>query len=284
MAIKGKRKGKARSGRVVTPGPRPAYVQPKVPLFQRTGAKFAVALIVETLIFALIVGFGEQSQGDRQRREVEEFTSLIQAKLSTAGTAIQALPTGALILPELGATLGALTGEDPPSAEDVSAQASSWTAAVTRAADGIAEVQVPEDLEPDLRVMLLDARNLMERGLRIYSSLAKEAAVAAAIEGDPQQDLITTTQEQITIAGGIFDSGYSRLQEARRLVDLTPVTGSPAPGGILPGGIPGGIPPAGVAPGSQPGIEVPVEEPADGGGGGGKGGGGGGGKGGGGNG
>ena len=106
MAIKGKRKGKARSGRVVTPGPRPAYVaRQRCRCPRGPGPSSSFALIVETLVFALIVGFGEQSEGDRQREELEEFTTLVQTSLTSAGPAIQPSPTGVLILPELSTRL-----------------------------------------------------------------------------------------------------------------------------------------------------------------------------------
>src|SRR5688572_8056397 len=101
MAIKGKSKPKSRRGRVVTPGPRPAYVAPKVPLFQRTGTKFLVVLLAELAFFALLVGFGEQSKNDRHKEAVEEFGTLIDSALARGGSAIQPITGASLILPEL---------------------------------------------------------------------------------------------------------------------------------------------------------------------------------------
>jgi hypothetical protein len=265
MAIKGKRKGKARSGRVVTPGRRPAYVPPKVPLFQRTGAKFLVALILEAAFFSLIVGFGEQSEADFQRERIEEFTTLVEASLSGAGSAITPIPpTGASILPELPTRLTELMGEEPPAAKEVQAQTEEWAAAVNRAADDIGTLTlVREDLEPIYMLFLTEARTEMDRGLRMYAGLAEQAGVAAQIDGAPQQELITTIQNQIFVAQAVFDAGYGKLYEARRLVGL------PQPS-TLPGT--GSFPPAGVPPGGE-GIVPPVpEEPTDEGGGGGGGG------------
>jgi hypothetical protein len=269
MAIKGKRKPKARSGRVVTAGPRPAYVPPKVPLFQRTGARFLVALIAEALIFALLVGFGEQSRADRQEARIGEFTSLVEVSLGGAGELIQPLPGGAQVLPQLQAALSELEAEEPPQEEVVIAQAEAWASALTRAADGVAAVLVPEeDLDATQRLGLTEARNLMHRALRIFAGLADELRVAVQIEGDPRTELIAAIQEQLPVAAETFNAGFGRLQDIRAQAGLPTTAG--IPGGGFPGG---GFPQEGV-PGFEPPIleeEVPADE-----GGGGKGGGGGG--------
>ena len=270
MAIKGKRKGKARSPRVVPRGPRPAYVPPRIPPFQRTGAKFLVALILEAAFFSLIVGFGEQSRADFQRERIDEFTTLVEASLSRAGSAITPIPpTGASVLPELGTRLAELTGEQPPAGKEVQAQAEAWATAVTRAADDIGTIRiVGGGLDPIHVLFLTEARTEMDRGLRMYAGLAEQVGVAAQIDGAPQQELIITIQNQIQVAQSVFDAGYGKLYEARRLVGL-PQTST------LPGA--GSFPPAGIPPGGEgivpPALEVPAEEvPAGGGGGGGKGG------------
>ena len=269
MAIKGKKKPKARSGRVVTAGPRPAYVPPKVPLSQRTGTKFLVALIAETLIFALLVGFGEQSRADRQKAGIAEFTTLIEASLGRAGEAIQPLPGGAQVLPQLQTTLSQLEAEEPPEEEVIIAQADAWASSLNRVADGVATVQVPQDdLDASQRLGLTEARNLMQRGLRIYAGLADQLRVAVQIEDDPRTELIAAILAQLPVAAETFSAGYGRLQDVRARAGLA--TTASVPGGGFPGG---GLPQEGV-PGFEPPIleeEIPVDE------GGGQGGGGGGG-------
>jgi hypothetical protein len=276
MAIKGKGKSKARSGRVVTAGPRPAYVPPKVPWTQRTGAKFTFALFIELLVFALLVGFGEQSEGEREKLAVGEFTSLVDTSLFQ-GPAVQPLPAGALVLPEMATTLTSLTGEDPPPAEDVVEQAEGWSEAVLAVGDDLSGVEVPrENLEPEQVLALTEARSSMERGLAMYAGLAQQVAVAAEIEGEPQERLIATIQSQLQVAASLFDAGYGKMQELRRVLGLQ--TTATVPGGGFPpqGGIPGeGFPAEGLPEGFEEQLEeVPVDEaPADNGGGGGGGGG-----------
>ena len=281
MAIKGKKKPKARSGRVVTAGPRPAYVPPKVPLMQRTGAKFLVALIAEALVFALLVGFGEQSRADRQEARIAEFTTLIDAALSNAGDAIQPLPSGAQVLPQLPAALSQLDGEEPAEEEVIIAQAEAWASSLNRVADGVSAVQVAEeDLDPAQRLALTEARSLMDRGLRMFVGLSEQLKVAVQIKGGPQADLLAAMQQQVAVATETFDAGYGKLQEVRRVAGLP--TSTSVPGGGLPPGfdptMPGFDP---TMPGFDPtmpgGItEIPVDPGTEGGGGEGGGGGGGG--------
>jgi hypothetical protein len=281
MAIKGKKKPKARSGRVVTAGPRPAYVPPKVPVMQRTGAKFLVALIAETLIFALLVGFGEQSRADRQQARIGEFTSLVDAALSSGGEAIQPLPGGAQVLPGLPSRLSQLEGGEPLGEEVVIPEAEAWVSALTRAADGVGGVEVPgEDLDPTQRLALTEARSLMERGLRMFVGLADELQVAIQIKGGPQTDLVATMQQQLGVANETFNAGYGKLQEVRRVAGLP--TSASVPGGGFPPPLPPGFDPT--MPGFDPTMpggvtEIPVDPGAEGGDGGQGGGGGGGGNG-----
>jgi hypothetical protein len=268
MAIKGKGKPKSRAGRVVTPGPRPAYVPPKVPLFQRTGAKFLFVLLIELTFFALLVGFGEQSQTDREKEALTEVSTLVDSALARGGAAIQLVPPSAIVLPELGTRV---TEVQSGTAEEdaVLAETEAWSSSLVDASTAVAEIEIPnKNLEPSQVLALTEARNLIERGLLMYSSLSDQLGVAVQIEGDPRDQLIATIQTQIRTAVGTFDAGYGRLQEEKRKLGIA--LASPDAGG-LPGGIPqtGGIPAGGVPP-----IEIPAEEPADDGGGGGGGGGG----------
>ena len=243
MAIKGKKKPKARSGRVVTPGPRPAYVAPKVPLFQRTGAKFALVLAIEAIIFSLLIGFGEQSEADRERERIGEFSTLIQASLGRAGEIIQPFPGGAQVLPQLTARLSELGGETPPDEETVLTESTGWASALGRAADGVASIQVPEEgLEPSQRLALSESRNLMQRGLLMFAALADQLGVAVQIEGLPQEELITTMQEQTAVASETFNAGYGKLQDVGVRAGLSISPTVPPGGGFPAGGIPGAPP------------------------------------------
>jgi len=255
MAIKGK-KPKARSGRVVTAGPRPAYVPPKVPLMQRTGAKFLVALVAETIFFALLVGFGEQSKADRERAAIVEFTTLIDASLARAGEAVQLRAAEAVVLPELLSLVGGLAAGDPPS-PDATERAETWSDSLTKAADGVLSASADfEQLDLDQRRVLGEARDQIDHGLRIFAGLAEQLVVAASIEGQPREDLAAAIQDQILPASQTFEMGYRKLQDLRLEMGLQPAI-PPAPPG-LPGELPPGFDPTMPGGGTQ---VVPAEPP-----------------------
>jgi hypothetical protein len=228
VAIKGKRRGRSRSGRTVATAPRPYLVPQKTPLLRRTGAKFVLVLLAEVFVFALLVMAGAQSDADRRREEISEFTTLVEAQLYQGGAAQQSF-AGPLILPQLGEALSQLaeTGNQQELVENTA----SWSEVAERAGDGIA--QIDADLAG-----LKEARNLMEQGLDLFSGLAQQVGLAAELEGRSQRTLVETIGRQITVAATIFDTGYGALQEERRLAGL-PTSTSP-PGGLPPdfGGLP----------------------------------------------
>ena len=266
MAIKGKRKGKARSARTVTAGPRPAYVQPKTPMLQRTGTKVALVLLIEALVFAVLVGFDIQSDREREQRALAEFTQLIEAGMFSGGAA-QPLPAGALVLPELGQTVSTL-GTEEADPEQITQSSEGWSSTATEAAERVGSVRVPEEgLDPSQRLALTEARNGIQRGLLAYATLADLVGIAARAEGKLQEEMIASVQESLVLAGTIFDTGYQKLQEERRKAGLSTVANTPGgmfPGGGVPGlpggvpGLPGGVP--GLPGGGVPGL--PGGEPA----------------------
>lgn len=237
MAIKGKRRGRSRSGRAVATAPRPYLVPPKTPLMRRTGAKFVLVLLAEVLVFALLVMADAQSDADRRREEISEFTSLVEAQLYQGGAAQQSF-TGPLILPQLGEALSQLqagSGDQQELAENTV----SWSEVAGRAGDGIAEI------DADL-AGLKEARNLMGHGLELYSGLAQQVGLASELEGRSRRTLLETIGRQIIVAATIFDTGYGVLQEERRLAGL------PTSSSLPPGGLPddfGGLPPIPAPPG-----------------------------------
>lgn len=230
MAIKGKRRGRSRSGRTVTTAPRPYLVPPKTPLMRRTGAKFVLVLLAEVLVFALLVMADAQSDADRRRDQISEFTSLVEAQLYQGGAAQQSF-TGPLVLPQLGQAISQLqAGEGDP--QDLAENTASWSEVTERAGNGIAEI------DTDL-AGLKEARNLMEQGLELYSGLAQQVGLASQLEGRSQRAMLETIGRQIIVAATIFDTGHGALQEERRLAGLPTSTS-------LPGGLPddpGGLPP-----------------------------------------
>jgi hypothetical protein len=188
-----------------------------------------LVLVAEVFVFALLVMADAQSDADRRREQISEFTSLVEAQLYQGGAAQESF-AGPLILPQLGEALSQLQagGGDQ---QDLVENTASWSEVAGRAGDGIAEI------DTDL-AGLKEARNLMEHGLDLYSGLAQQVGLASELEGRSLRTLLETIGRQMVTAATIFDTGYGILQEERRLAGL-PTSSS------LPGGLPddfGGLP------------------------------------------
>jgi hypothetical protein len=188
-----------------------------------------LVLLAEVFVFALLVMADAQSDADRRREQISEFTSLVEAQLYQGGAAQESF-AGPLILPQLGEALSQLQagGGDQ---QDLVENTASWSEVAGRAGDGIAEI------DTDL-AGLKEARNLMEHGLDLYSGLAQQVGLASELEGRSLRTLLETIGRQMVTAATIFDTGYGILQEERRLTGL-PTSSS------LPGGLPddfGGLP------------------------------------------
>jgi hypothetical protein len=230
VAIKGKRRSRARSGRPVAMAPRPYLVPPKTPLMRRTGTKVFLVVLLEALLFSLLVLGDAQSDADRRREEIVEFTSLVEAQLYQGGAAQQSF-AGPLVLPQLGQAVAQIEGGEVE-LEEIQQNTESWSDVATRAGQQIGDIEVE-------LAGLKQARNLMEQGLLLYAQLARELGVAVEIDGAARRDLLGTITEQMGIAGVIFDTGFGLLQEERRKAGLP--TASSFPGGT-PGDF-GGLPP-----------------------------------------
>jgi hypothetical protein len=230
VAIKGKRRARTRSGRTVATAPRPFLVPPKTPLMRRTGTKVVLVLLGWAVVFGVLVLADAQSDADRRREEISEFTSLVETQLYQSGAAQQSF-AGPLVLPQLGQAVSQLQAGEAKEAE-LTENTASWADVAERAGNQIGGLDV--DLAG-----LKEARNLMQQGLDLYAALARQVGLAVELEGRSQQTLLETISQQMTTAATIFDSGYGALQEERRLADL-PTSTSP-PGG-LPGDF-GGLPP-----------------------------------------
>jgi hypothetical protein len=231
MAIKGKRRTRHRSSRPVARAPRPFLVPPKTPLFQRTGTKVVLVVLAEAVVFGVLVLAGAQTESDEHRDQVSEFTSLVQAQLYQSGAAQQNF-MGPLIIPELGQAVSQLTAGEARNTDQIAEDAQSWAEVAGRAGQRIGALEA-EGIE------LKEARNLMEQGLLLYAELADEVRIATQLEGDTLEQLMATIGEQLNLAATIFDTGWGKLQEARRQAGLETQSVLPGDLGGLPGGVPG---------------------------------------------
>jgi hypothetical protein len=219
MAIKGKRKPKSR-GRSVAAPPRQFLVPPKTPLFRRTGTIVVLVILGWAIVFTVVLLAGAQSEQDRQRRQINQFTSLVESALYSTGAA-QQLPNGPLVLPEMGQAVAQLE-QGAATEKSLVDSAQGWSDLTKTAADTIGQIQADS-------LALKEARNLMEQGLRVYSGVAGELRVAFELDEEARQGLVENIGQQYQVAAQIFDTGYGKLQEERRKAELPVSSGLPGP-------------------------------------------------------
>src|SRR5919106_136006 len=106
--------------------PRPFLVPPKTPLMRRTGTKVVLVLMGWALVFGVLVMADAQSDADRRRQEISEFTSLVENQLYQGGVAQQSF-AGPLVLPQLGEALSQLQAGQGNEAE-LGENTASWAA------------------------------------------------------------------------------------------------------------------------------------------------------------
>ena len=256
MAIKSKNKGKSRSAKQVTRGPK---FQPKPlpePFFRRRRVQVACAFLAG---IALVLVATWARDGIRQGREdekadeqaaalrsaTEQFTNLVQPVVGEVGT-----PTGATIdpFPRLEQDLAAFAdGSAKPEEVVASAQA---TADVAQGA-----VKSLSDVEPSKifggkglsQAQVLDAiraHGQMLNALKVYTEAAAVSEQAMGLSGSEQADLVDAARGLVAAASEEFVSGYDDFV---RVQDAAGVFVPPQPAGAT-GGIPTGLPSGAVPP------------------------------------
>lgn len=237
MAIKGKRR--SRGGRTsVGAAPRPQYVVPKKPVFQRTGVRiFLILFVLAGIITGIVVGINVRNANrkrDEARQDVKEFQVRVEAALTAKGIG-QTGSTSPLILPELGQTLSELQGGQIKKGQvkEKQGQLQTWNADAKEAADKIALLDIGSS---EYAEDLTTSRNLIRQSLIMYAGLAQSMSIAIDLEGKPRESLVQNIVEQYSTAATVFDTGWRTLQGIRSDLGISePIV----PPGLQQPGVPG---------------------------------------------
>lgn len=230
--------------------PRPQFVVPRKPVFQRTGVRvFLILIVLAGLITGIVVGLNVRDTNRKQeaaRQDVREFQIRVEAAL-TAKAVGQTQATSVLILPELGQTISELQAGQIKQGKlkETREKLTAWNTNAKEAADKVAVLDTgASEYSKDLS----ETRSLIQQSLLIYAGLAQSVGIALDLEGEPRETLIQNILEQYPTGATVFDSAWRQLQAIRTELEI-PVAVQPP--GLQPGGLPGGVP--GV-PGGVPGV------------------------------
>jgi len=240
MAIKGK--GRARSGqRTVTRAPRPGYVEPPKPFYQRRWVRWTALGIVVVGVIAIVLSLwfihlsnnhkkAVAAEAHDKQAAVQAYTLRLNAYLQdvaqplgggTQVAAFQDLPTKLADLKS-----GSLSAAD---ATDYAKQVVGGASATARLVE---KMDVPKlvDTErfPDL-LDLQDSQSLIARAFRVYAQAGQALLNAASATGDQQAEFIKQGQALATIAAGMFSDGYQKAVN-QQIATGAPVNPFPAPG------------------------------------------------------
>ena len=221
MAIKGR--SKPRSRKVVTPGPRPAYVLVKKPLLARRGVQIAIlAVVVVGAAAGIWYGVAKERSEERSQQRAREVQQrkrtaavTFQGKVEAAivGVGQPAPPTGFTAFPALTAVVeGLATGDVRADAAAENAKGVRATARGAWQALGeidLTEIVADKGFDVSLVNYFFNAREKMVDALKLYERAAIMVRQAADATETERADLLDSAGGIMDVAAGLFNSGYS---------------------------------------------------------------------------
>lgn len=219
MAIKGKRKGRGRP-RGVASAPRPFLVAPRTPPLRRRPVQVFLILLVLGGFAALGAGLRASQDAEQRKQDVQEFAAQVEAAFARSGI-VQQFGPNALVLPDLQAAVAELQKPrlDP---RNLRADATRSEESAAELAEAISGLDVAS-------AGLKDARETMRHALELYASIARGIGVAASLDADARRALAAPLQQQLQMAGSLFNSGLTKLTQERQLANI-PVQPAAPPG------------------------------------------------------
>lgn len=186
----------------------------KPPWYKTTAGQTLAAISVLVLLVVALVMVNNARQEAREKEQAQEtlenYTEQIKAlqtRLSEAATEMAAV----VVTPS----------------EDLAADAKEWTTVFTGAQAETAQFFAPEEATA--------SGQLFTQSINLFKGAAETLAVAADLEGEQQQQLISAASTEVQSAAGVWDAAVSVLDEARDEVDLgasgisSPISMTPPP-------------------------------------------------------
>ncbi|HEY7282245.1 MAG TPA: hypothetical protein VID47_11700 [Actinomycetota bacterium] len=233
MAIKGK--GKTRSTqRTVTRAPKPGYVEPPKPFYQRRWVRWTALGVVVVGVVAIVLSLWfihlnnshkrsvEAKAHDKQAKVQEYVAPVVQYLQAVAqplggGTEVAAYQKVASQLADLKS--GKL------SSDDATTIGKNMYTDSSQAAKSIEGLDVPTLVDsarfPDL-LDLQDSQELLATSLRLYEQIGHEIVYAASATGDAKANFIQEAERLVPIAAKLFQDGYQKAVNQQIAVGLPP--------------------------------------------------------------
>jgi hypothetical protein len=233
MAIKGK--GKTRSTqRAVTRAPRPGYVEPPKPFYQRRWVRWTALGVVAVGVVAILLSLwlihlsnhhksSVQATAHDKQAKVQEYVAPVVQYLQAVA---QPLPGGTQVAAyqNVATQLADLQSGKLSTADALSTGKNMYTDAAA-AAKSIEHLDVPTLVDsarfPDL-LDLQDSQELLATSLRLYEQIGHDMVFAAQSSGADQANFIQEAQRLVPIASKLFQDGYQKAVNQQIAVGLPP--------------------------------------------------------------
>ena len=281
MAIKGK--GRTKQGRrTVTRGPRPGYVEPPKPLFQRTWVRVTAIAFLVVAVVAIVLSLVLIKQSNDRKDKAADLAHEKQGRVQRyAGPVIQYLQgvaqplgggTQVTAFPNLPQNLADLqSGKLTP--EDAITEAKNQANNARVAAKNIGALDAANIVSgfPDL-LDLIDSQTELKNSLLAYQQIYRQMRAAAETsDQDQRAEFLGSAGALVPVAAELFGDGYQKLVNAQIDVNLPPNVFPPPPPSPTPSAPPSPEPSASAPASPEPSASAPPEPSKSAGSGGGKG-------------
>ena len=227
MAIKGKSKG--RTGRPVTPGPKPVYTPVKKPLLAKRAFWITIGSILGVVLLAgLVVGWliERDSNADAELRErmqtaVNQYQGALAPILAILGQPVP--PASFSGLPEFTQALTDLeneTSDEPVTAEALHGTIDNTLQSVRNAEQALDELDESElasgkGFSQEFVLYVIGSKADIARAASLYREAALLLRMAADAEGPEREELVARARGVTDAAAELLSNGYSDFVQAQ---------------------------------------------------------------------
>ena len=232
MAIKGKSKG--RTGRPVTPGPKPVYTPVKKPLLAKRGFWITIGAILGVVVLAgLVVGWlverdnnADAEQLEEMRTVVNQYQGALAPILATLGqptppASFAGFPAFAQAL----ADLEAETGDEPVDARELQRTSEDTLQSVRNGLQALEDIDETSMIQgkgfsEEFVLYIINSKGNLIRALNLYRQAALLMGMAADAEGAEREELVARTRGVTDSAAELLSRGYSEFVQAQTVAEL----------------------------------------------------------------
>jgi hypothetical protein len=242
MAIKGKSRG--RTGRSVTPGPKPVYTPVKTPLLAKRAFWITLGSILGVVLLAgLMVGWliqreanAEAEERERMRTTVSQYQGALAPILATLGEPVP--PASFSAFPAFTQALTDLeneTADEPADARELQRTSANTRQSVRNGLSALEEIDESQMVQgkgfsEEFVLYIINSKADIIRALNLYREAAFLVDMAAEAEGEQREGLAARARGVADAAAELLSRGYSEFVQAQTEAEVFDASALQPPG------------------------------------------------------